>query len=460
MADRRQWLTRTCVGAAAAALLLSGLTASAIGGEVRPKPAVSGSTASGGTASGGSPPNAVAGVHPAARPPMGAFTDSGPDGIRSIAALETWLGGTEMRVGHTYLPGDRWEGIEGRGPLLRPWADWKRADPDRLFVLNVPMQENNEERVPDQEVRDRIRAGADGAYDTHFTRLAHRLVKLGVPDTVIVLGWEMNGTTYTHRCAPDPEGWKTYWNRIVTAMRAVPGQRFRFDFAPNRGQDAIGWTACYPGDKAVDIIGMDSYDQPPGRSFYDQVTEPYGLQAQVDFAARHHKPISYPEWGLFQNGDNPDYMSLMLGWIAGHKPLYQTITDYCPHGIWQCSENPKSSAVYRALLFRQKAVPDPPPPPKPSPAVTPPPRHAPPPASAAPPAPPVPATPTAVSVPVPIVLPSVRPPAVPSPAPRNTGSPAAPASPAEACLPMRLTDGMRQDYDSAQVCVKVAPKKR
>lgn len=110
------------------------------------------------------------------------------------------------------------------------------------------------------------------------------------------------------------------------------------------------WTECYPGDDVVDIIGMDSYDQPPARTFDEQVSEPYGLQKQVDFAAEHGKPISFPEWGLFRNGDSPEYMRRMLEWIDLHKPLYQTITDYCPHGVWQCSENPLSSAVFREKL--------------------------------------------------------------------------------------------------------------
>ncbi len=95
-------------------------------------------------------------------------------------------------------------------------------------------------------------------------------------------------------------------------MRSVPGADFRFDFAPSRGRDAIPWTECYPGDDYVDVIGMDSYDQPPGVSFTEQIKEPYGLQAQVDFAQAHGKPVSYPEWGLFRNGDNPDYIRQML----------------------------------------------------------------------------------------------------------------------------------------------------
>ena len=82
------------------------------------------------------------------------------------------------------------------------------------------------------------------------------MTALGVPDAIVVLGWEMNGTTYTHRCGPDPAAWKSYWTRIVRAMRSVPGQRFRFESTPNRGRDAIPWPRCYPGDEVVDIIGM------------------------------------------------------------------------------------------------------------------------------------------------------------------------------------------------------------
>ncbi|WP_254879013.1 glycoside hydrolase family 26 protein [Streptomyces sp. NA04227] len=290
------------------------------------------------------------------QPAFGAYLDYGEDGVRSIAAYSRWLGGAEVRVGHTYLPGDRWENIEGGHGFLDPWAEWRRAKADRMFVLNVPMLERNEEGLGDAEVRGLLRRGAAGEFDQHFYRLAERLVRLGVPDTVLVPGWEMNGTTYTHRCGPDPTAWKQYWTRLVTVMRLVPGQKFRFDFAPSRGRDAIPWTECYPGDDVVDIIGMDAYDQPSGLSFEEQVAEPYGLRDHVAFAAAHRKPISFPEWGLFRGGgnrgdtDNVTYMQGMLDWIDTHKPLYQTITDYCPHGVWQCHQNPRSAALYRAYL--------------------------------------------------------------------------------------------------------------
>ncbi|MFD4261675.1 glycoside hydrolase family 26 protein [Streptomyces sp. NPDC058534] len=283
-------------------------------------------------------------------PAFGAFLKSDARGVTRMERLSHWLGGAELRVGHTYLPGNHWSDIEGDIQFLEAWADWRNEKDDRMLVLNVPMQERNEEGVPDDEVRQLLRRGAAGEFDHHFRALAERLVRLKVPDTVLVPGWEMNGTTYTHRCGPDPESWKKYWRRIVTTMRAVPGQKFRFDFTPSRGRDAVPWTQCYPGDDVVDIIGMDSYDQPAGVSFDRQVNEPYGLQAQVDFAKAHGKPISYPEWGLFRNGDNPEYMRRMLAWIDEHKPLYNTLTDYCPHGVWQCADNPVSSRVYRSAL--------------------------------------------------------------------------------------------------------------
>ncbi|WP_209310911.1 glycoside hydrolase family 26 protein [Streptomyces spiramenti] len=287
---------------------------------------------------------------PVADDAFGVFLGSGPDGIRRAAEMSRWLGGTTLNVGRTYLPGDLWSNIEGRPEFLRPWAEWRAEDPDRLFVLNVPMAERNEAAVPDHEVRRMLRAGARGAFDGHYRLLAERLVELGLGDTVIVLGWEMNGSTYTHRCAPDPAAWKQYWRSVVTTMREVPGQEFRFDFAPNRGTDAIGWAHCYPGDDHVDIIGMDSYDQPPGEDFDDHVRQPYGLQYHVDMAAARGKPISFPEWGLFRNGDNPEYMRRMLDWIAEHRPVYHSISDYCPHGVWRCRGNAASAEVFRDAL--------------------------------------------------------------------------------------------------------------
>ncbi|HJD83739.1 glycosyl hydrolase [Kitasatospora aureofaciens] len=297
-------------------------------------------------------------VHrPGHEPPFGAFVGSWDRYIPQIGKYSQWLGNANLQVGHTYLAGNSWADIEGEPAVLGMWSQWRLADPSRLLVLGVPMLVPNEAQVPDGEVARLLGRGAHGDFDSHFVRLARRLVALGGADTVITLGWEMNGVTYTHRCKPDPTAWKAYWRRIVGVMRSVPGQRFRFDFAPNRGLDAVPWTKCYPGDDVVDIIGMDSYDQPAGSTFEDYVREPYGLQDQVEFAARRGKPVSYPEWGLFRNGDNPEFVRRMVDWMRTHDTAYQTVTDYCPHGFFQCPSNPRSTAVFKQLMSGSPGAP-------------------------------------------------------------------------------------------------------
>ncbi|WP_067473366.1 glycosyl hydrolase [Actinomadura hibisca] len=195
-----------------------------------------------------------------------------------------------------------------------------------------------------------LQRGAAGAYDAHYRRLAGRLVRAGLGDAILVLGWEMNSINYNGRCGPAPRHWKRYWRRIVRVMRRERGERFRFDFTPSRGRDAVPWNRCYPGDRYVDIIGLDSYDQPPGKKFADYANQRYGLGAQARFARAHGKPISFPEWGLFRRGDNPDYVRRMYRWMRTHNVAYQTITDYCPHGVWRCRSHPRSARVYRELF--------------------------------------------------------------------------------------------------------------
>ncbi|MBE1531764.1 glycoside hydrolase family 26 protein [Actinomadura algeriensis] len=303
--------------------------------------------------------------------PLGAFLGSGAEGVARVPRFADWLG-SAVTVGHTYLPGETWRAIEGPAEIIDPWARWTNADPRRMLVLNVPMMARNEASVPYPVMALRLRHGAAGRFDERYRTLARRLVAAGVGDAVIVLGWEMNGNTYSGQCLPNPPAWKAYWRSIVETMRSVPGAEFRFDFTPTRGIDAIPWTMCYPGDDVVDIIGSDTYDQPNGATFEDYVNEPYGLREQAEFAAEHGKPISFAEWGLFHNSDNPEYIRGMHRWIVTHDVVYQTITDYCPHGVWRCSENPRSSLAYRELFGGVPAPASPNPNPSPSSASTPP----------------------------------------------------------------------------------------
>ncbi|MEV5269127.1 hypothetical protein AB0K70_28230, partial [Streptomyces werraensis] len=98
-------------------------------------------------------------------PPFGAFLASDARGVERMEQLSRWLGGAELRVGHTYLPGNHWRDIEGDVGFLEAWARWRNADDKRMLVLNVPLQERNEAGVPDGEVRELLRRGAAGEFD-------------------------------------------------------------------------------------------------------------------------------------------------------------------------------------------------------------------------------------------------------------------------------------------------------
>ncbi len=148
-----------------------------------------------------------------------------PDGrVLALAGRGGAAGGAHVSAGRSV--GEH----RGLPDFLDSWAEWRRADPDRMFVLNVPMLERNEERVPDERGPHPAPGGRGGRLRPALHPAGGTPGGARRSDTVIVLGWEMNGTTYTHRCGPDPTSWKAYWERIVTMrVRAVPGQEFRFD---------------------------------------------------------------------------------------------------------------------------------------------------------------------------------------------------------------------------------------
>ena len=43
---------------------------------------------------------------------------------------------------------------------------------------------------------------------------------------------------------------------------------------------------------------------------------PFGLEWQRDFAARHGKLMSFPEWGVGNFGDNPFFVQQMHDWFV------------------------------------------------------------------------------------------------------------------------------------------------
>jgi hypothetical protein len=292
-----------------------------------------------------------------AAPPAGVFRSAANPA--AVARWETWLG----RPAHTvldFLARESWTKISS--PTW--WVErWSRSPYRDRLVYSVPM-------LPDTSGT--LAAGARGAYDHHFRRLARLLVAHGQGGVRIRLGWEFNGDWHRWNAARHPRAFVAYWRRVVRAMRRQPGAAFRFDWCPNLGRGTIAPSRVYPGDRYVDFIGADVYDhgwrpgyrrpRPRWRELRDQ---PYGLRWQRDFARAHRKPISFPEWGIVERadghggGDNPYFIERMHDWIAANDVAYHNYFEVDMPGApirLMTGRFPRAAAEFRRL-FGPGAVP-------------------------------------------------------------------------------------------------------
>ena len=233
------------------------------------------------------------------------------------------------------------------GILSRPWSASPslparpRPRANSSYTLKPsPSYVTPASPLPDRQTNRLLENEARGAYRARFRALAHQLVADGESDAVIRLGWEMNASWYDwaqRRCpTSDPQCFAKAWRTVVSAMRSVPGQHFRFLWCVyDTGSDpSVAW----PGSRYVDLVGDDVFDWGGGlagqyprhlngdkdhRAAWDQLlTDPAGLNWLARFAAAKGKPIAIPEWGLayqsYGGGDDPLYVSKMIDWQKRH----------------------------------------------------------------------------------------------------------------------------------------------
>jgi hypothetical protein len=239
------------------------------------------------------------------------------------------------------------------------WANWVKAAAGRKLVIGQNM-------VPDGVPADWAARGAAGEYDAHARTLAENLVSAGLGDSIIRLGHEANGTWKNDKVGTttkDQKAWRTYWARIAGVMKSVPGASFRFDWNISAWYRDIPLENYYPGDDAVDIVGIDFYDGSPNprqtyanaddrwQTQYDWVSGPAEV---IAFADRHHKPLSIPEWGLVKPtdggaGDNPTYIDNMAALVRDNNVSYEAYWVNDSSMILPLSSDvPRSLAAYRA----------------------------------------------------------------------------------------------------------------
>jgi beta-mannanase len=248
-----------------------------------------------------------------------------------------------------------------------PFVAWVAADPTRHQLIDT------QNLIPDQEGTNANWTAdcATGDYNTYATQFATNMIAAGFGYSVIRLGAEMNGNWEIDSLGTTVAEWQQWgqcFAQEVTAMRAVPGAHFLFEWNVNEGYRDIPLADYYPGNAYVDLVGISLYDQSryplppvgsPGR-WHALVSEPMGLSEIYAFAAQHEKPLSIPEWGtVTTQGDDGNYVADVGAFVASHDVAYQAWLDSGAPTIYPLSrtEAPQSVASYVRAISRRVARP-------------------------------------------------------------------------------------------------------
>jgi len=215
---------------------------------------------------------------------------------------------------------------------------------------------------------------ASGAYNPHWTNLARNLLRFNLGGSIIRPGWEMNGNWYPWSAAKNPADFIACFRNVVNTMRQVPGQRFLFDWNPSNTRLSLAAELAYPGDRYVDIVGDDVYDQ--SWTWYSPTMEPsalnqskaisyeiagdHGLRFWATFARSHGKALAVTEWGLshLSDGhggeDNPQFIQAMYQFMSDplNAVMYEHYFNVGGHVITGVTRFPRSAATFRTLFAR------------------------------------------------------------------------------------------------------------
>jgi hypothetical protein len=278
----------------------------------------------------------------------GAFVNWGPVGReRTLQAWEKWLNQAPSSVvGVDFYAQSTWEDY-----VRLNWVPgiWNKLNPARNVVWSVPLTVKG---TPLADV-------ASGMHDAEFEAAA-RAIAAAQPKAVIRLGWEMNLVSMAWFAKGQEADYIKAFRRVVEIFRRYSSD-FKYDWCPGWGPQDSAADLAYPGDDVVDYIGLDVYDFKYEGSagerwekFY--LKAPFGLQWHRDFAARHGKAMSYPEWGVGNFGDNAFFIQQMHDWFVENAGNIAYAAYFDVDGLWPTQLDngrfPKSQRLFRKLFRR------------------------------------------------------------------------------------------------------------
>jgi hypothetical protein len=292
--------------------------------------------------------SAASRVRPDSSKFAGAFVNWGPVGREhTLQIWEKWLRQPRSSVlGVDFYAGETWDDF-----FKLNWVPgiWNKLNPARNVVWSVPLS------VKGTGLAD----VADGLHDAEFEAAARAIFE-AQPKAIIRLGWEMNLADSAWAAKGQEADYIRAFRRVVGIFRRYSND-FRYDWCPGWGPQDSPADLTYPGDDVVDYIGLDVYDfkhegsvEERWNTFY--LKAPFGLEWHRDFAARHGKLMSYPEWGVGNFGDNPYFIQQMHDWFVRNQQNIAYAAYFDVDGLWptQIDNNkfPKSQKLFRKLFGR------------------------------------------------------------------------------------------------------------
>jgi hypothetical protein len=278
----------------------------------------------------------------------GAFVNWGPHGREvMLQGWEKWLNQAPSSVlGADYYAESTWEDFFGLN-----WVPgiWRRLNPARNVIWSVPLT------VKGTALKD----VADGLHDAEFEAAA-KAISEAQPKAIIRLGWEMNVQSMAWFAKDQEADYISAFRRVVDIFRRHSSD-LKYDWCPGWGPQDSPADLTYPGDDVVDYVGLDVYDYRFEGSAAERWTNfylksPFGLQWHKQFATRHGKPMSYPEWGVGNFGDNPFFIRQMHAWFVENESNIVYAAYFDVDGAWptQIDNNqfPESQRLFQKLFGR------------------------------------------------------------------------------------------------------------
>ena len=269
--------------------------------------------------------------------PLGVYAGEGdPAGVAAFAAAT----GTHPTYATDYLDkgptvGPRWTAPSN----IKAWS----SSPYRL-AIGVPI-------LPGVGT---LAQGATGAYNQYFTILGKNLVsrQRGQRHLAPGMGVQRQLVHLVGGNATDAANFVAFWRQIVTTMRAVPGEKFKFLWNPNApSPTTYSPDQAYPGNAYVDYVGTDVYDNFWGTPFTPPWRGTISCPSSGGWTGWRPSPPSTTSPSPFRSGQTntaptatasatiPSFVDNMADWFVGNDVAFANVWSY------------DSSATYRNNLL-------------------------------------------------------------------------------------------------------------